>query len=183
MHSTLSLNGEKVTILRFITKDCSFIGFLPTGATMWCFVYSENVTMIIIVLFISNKSYYIDHNMQNWYRSSHNVQGWRLRPKFSNSTNFYSVEVRSVNGTWYKLCTPNDGFHGDSPSLICQTVTNMMMDNTSSTHVAVRLFGQPYGPNRELPFASLPGNCSMYEMTQLQHYCNKGKMALPCTIS
>ena len=116
----------------------------------------------------------IDNDTQIWSHSKRNRRDWRLRPKFSNSTNLYTVELSSVNGIWYPFCARNDGFHSYSPPLtLCQTVSDVLTNNTSSTHVAVQTFRHPEMVKREL--TSLPGNCSMYGMVQLQFYCLKGK--------
>ena len=141
--------------------------------------------MIIIAhLFCSSC---IDNDTQIWPHSTRNRRNWRLKPKFSNSTNLYLVEVRSVNGTWYTFCARNDGFHSTTPPLtICQTATDVSTDNTSSTHVAVKTFGQRWVNSNAagiMDLTSLPGNCSMYGMVQLQFYCTKGEMAFPCTLS
>ena len=127
----------------------------------------------------------IVNNTPSWQHDRLDLRDWRLRPNFSNPTRLYSVEVRSVNGTWYTFCARNDGVESVLPFQLCQTASEMLFtDNTSLTHVAVERFGpEVISTIYELPLTSLTGNCPMYGLLQKQVYCQEGKMILPNTVN
>ena len=117
----------------------------------------------------------IDNDTEIWHHSRLDLRNWRLNQKLLNSTtNVYSVEVRDVNGTWYPICARTDGVDSHPPlRLICQTATEMLTGNSSTTRVAVEIVRSLSSFSSTI-LTSLQGNCSMYGLVQEQVYCVKG---------